>query len=278
MLLPGNDANIRAYDTTVSAQDDYYTGHANLQKLNFDPLITGFAFIRWIHLPTWVTDEYKNFATMTQKNFKAFSGISDMTLQTQSYMNSFNGNEYLVNGTIQKENNTFSITHQEFSGSPMKNMYAYWISGISDPRTGIATYARTANMEYGAKNHTGELMYIVTRPDANNVDNKHHIEFAAYYTNVMPLTIPLSHFEFTEGSHDIPEVQINFAGTMNLSPAVDNMANEILKDTYTFQTEDDFVPIRTKADTNVSSSGDTLATYEPGQNGTAGDTSSLTKS
>lgn len=96
-------------------------------------------------------------------------------------------------------------------------------------------------MEYAAANHTGELMYIVTRPDANNV-TKHNIEFAAYYTNVIPKTIPLGHFNFTEGTHDLAQLSIEFSGTMNISPAVDNMAEQLLTKTYSFVTEDGFDP------------------------------------
>lgn len=278
MLLPGNNNNIRAFDTSVSGKEDFYTGHANLQQLNFDPLVTGYAFIRWMKLPKWVQSSFPNFATMTQKNFKAFSGISDMELQTGSYMYSFNSNEYQVNTGLTKNNNTFSMTHQEFSGSPMKNMYQYWISGISDPATGIATYPVVNGIEYGAKNHTGELMYIVTRPDANNMNGHHSIEFAAYYTNVMPLKIPLSHFDYTMGTHDTPEVSIDFTGTMNISPAVDNLAADVLKTTYTFKTEDDFRPSTTASSLAMKSTGDTLKDYSQGSNSETSDNSSLSKS
>lgn len=123
MLLPGESDNIRAFNTDYAGDGDFYTGHANLQKLNFDPYISGFAFIVWTKIPVWVTKEFPNFASMTERNFQSFEGISDMTLNTADYTHTFNGNNYSVNATIEKGNNTFTIQHQEYSGSPMKNMY-----------------------------------------------------------------------------------------------------------------------------------------------------------
>lgn len=239
MLKSGT--GIRVYDTDIANDNSFYNGHMNLQKLPFDPLITGYAFIIWTKLPSWVTQEFPHFAQMTQKNFKSFSGIDDMTINTATMNHSFNNQEYKVNAAIEKGNSNFSITHQEFSGSPIKNMYSLWVSGISDPATGIATYPEIYGMEYAAKNHTGELLYVVTRPDATNVDRA-NIEFAAYYTNVFPTKLPISHFNFDEGTHDAPTITEEFVGNMNISPNVDNFAREKLKETYSVVYEGMFNP------------------------------------
>jgi hypothetical protein len=193
---------------------------------------------------------------MTQKNFKGFSGLDDMTLNTATYNHSFNNQEYKVNAAIEKGNSAFTLTHQEFSGSAIKNMYQAWVTGISDPATGIATYPKIFNMEYAAKNHTGELMYIVTRPDANNVEHN-NIEFAAYYTNVFPTKLPLSHLNFDEGTHDAPTISEDFVGNANISPNVDNYAAELLKTTYSMVSEGMFNP-----DQDVTVAGSTLADFK----------------
>ena len=249
MILEGN--GIGVYDNDLAKDEGFYTGHMNLQTLPFDPLITGYAFIIWTKVPKWLEELFPGFKAMTQKNFKSFSGIDDMTLNTASYNFSFNNNEYKVNAAIEKGNTAFSLTHQEFSRSPIKNMYQAWVSGISDPRTGIATYPKQFGMEYAAKNHTGELIYIVTRPDANNVDKK-NIEFAAYYTNVMPTKIPLSHFNYDQGTHDAPTITQDFVGNMNISPNVDNYAAEILKSTYSMVAEGMFDPKNPYSDSTLA--------------------------
>lgn len=253
MIKPGT--GIRVYDAQLFQQQSFFTGGLNLKQLAFDPLLTGYAFIVWTKLPKWVVSEYPGFKAMTEKNFKGFSGLSDMELNTQSYAYGFSSNEYNIAAGIQKQNTEFSLIHQEYSGSPIKNGYAHWVSNIADPETDIATYPRIYNMEYAAKNHTGELMYIVTRPDANNI-SRNNIEFAAYYTNVFPTKIPIGHFEFTQGSHDMVEVTQSFKGNLHISHKVDEYAKKLLATTYSFVTEGLFDP------ENANVGGKTMADFD----------------
>lgn len=246
MLIPGKQINI--FDMNASrVQGNWFTGKMNTQKLDFDPLVTGYAFIIWTKLPFWVEKTYTNFADMTQKNFKSFDGLSNMELQTAQYLHTFNANAYEYATSIQKQNTNFTIKHQEFSGNPIKNMYQFWITGVRDPETDIAVYPRAFGCTYGAKNHTGELLYIVTRPDANNVE-RNNIEFAAYYTAVMPTTVPIQHFAYNQGDHNSPEIDINFVGDLHLGPEVDNYAADVLLGNI--QTTSSPYPILTTADFN----------------------------
>jgi len=231
MIKPSTQINV--FKTDIAANKNFFTGSLDLQTLDFDPLVTGYAFIKWVTLPSWVTKVYPQFAALTEKNFKEFGGLSDIELQTFGVTHGFNANEFHVAGGIQKQNTEFTLKHQEFSGSPMKNMYQYWISGIRDPETGIATYPKIHGMDYATANHTGELIYIVTRPDANNVD-KNNIEFAAYYTAVMPKAIRLSHFNHTIGTHDQVEYDQSFSGDFHMSAKVDEFAKKVLKERVQF--------------------------------------------
>lgn len=238
MIMPGN---IRVFDSSIASNDSFYNGAPNFKQLQFDPLVTGYAVIIWDTLPTWVEAAYPGFRAMTQKNFKGFQGIEDMTLETTDYNYGFNNNTYSIAGGITKNNTEFTLTHQEFSGSPIKNMYQHWVSCISDPETGISTYGIKYGMDYAAKNHTGSLMYIMLRPDVNNINRK-NIEFAAYYTNVFPKKIPLSHLEYTQGEREQVTIEIPFSGTLHISNKVDDYARELLKTSYSFVTSGMFDP------------------------------------
>lgn len=238
-ILPSD--KIRVYDSSMATDDSFFTGGLNLQKLEFDPLVTGTAFIIWTKIPNWVESTFSGFKAMTQKNFKAFDGISDIELATGAYEYGFANNEYHAATGITKQNTDFTITHQEYSGSPIRNMYSFWVTGIRDPETGIATYPKRFGVDYAAKNHTGELLYIVTRPDANNIDMK-NIEFAAYYTNVMPTKVPLGHTNYSQGTNDLVTLDITFKGNFHFGAHVDDFAHEMLKKTYTFITDDLFKP------------------------------------
>lgn len=239
MIKPGS--HVAVYDTELAKKAYFFTGGMNLQQLDFDPFVSGYAIIIWKKVPSWVTSEFPGFSAMTQKNFKSFDGLSDMELQTGQYEHSFNGNQYDFATTIQKNNTEFTIKHQEFSGSPIKNMYQHWVTGIRDPRTDIAQYPKRYGLDYCAKNHTGELLYIVTRPDINNV-GKNNIEFAAYYTNVMPTKVPFSHLNFNLNEHNPAEIDITFKGTLNIGKKVDDFAAAELAKHFAFITEGNIDP------------------------------------
>ena len=232
MIMPGN---IRVFDANLASNESFYNGTLNFKQLEFDPLITGYAVIIWDKVPSWVESEYKGFRAMTQKNFKGLTGLEDMQLETREYEYGFNNNQYNFVGGITKNNTEFTLRHQEYSGSPIKNMYQHWVTNIMDPETGISPYGRKYGLDYSAKNHTGSLLYIVLRPDVNNIEKK-NIEFACYWTNVFPKKLPIAHFEYSQGTRDQVEIEMPFSGTLHISAAVDNYAREKLKESYSFIT------------------------------------------
>ena len=237
MILPNNNLKV---DTR-----NFFNGGLELtnnELKNFDPLVTGYAFICWISLPSWLaTAGFGDFKQLTERNFKSLQGISDIELESQAYQYGFADNEYHVASNITKANTEITIKHQEFSGSPIKNAYQAWVSGIRDPETGIATYPALYDLEYKAANHTGEFLYIVTRPDGNTA-NYNNIEFAAYFTNVFPTRIPLAHLNYDQGDKSVVEIEIPLKCNMHISKYVDEYALVKLKELYSFRSEGLFRP------------------------------------
>ncbi|QDJ97794.1 hypothetical protein PALS2_169 [Staphylococcus phage PALS_2] len=261
MILPSK--NQRVFDNNIAKNKWFYNGHMNLQTLEFDPFVTGYSFIVWTKIPSWVEKQFPGFKAMTQKNFKSFQGLENIEMTTNDYMHTFNGNNYRTAASITKGNTGFQMTHQEFSGSPIKNMYQYWVSGIRDPRTGIATYPKIHNLEYAAKNHTGELLYIQTRPDANNT-SKNNIEFAAYYTAVIPTRISLDHHNYTMETHEEAQIEQDFAGNMEISARVNDFAKSKLNEIYSFTEQGMFDPSAPKT------AGDNLSDFDYNKGGITG--------
>ena len=227
---------IRNYDWDRSNGNNFFNGRFQLNKANldaYDPFITGYAFIIWMELPAFFDQtRQQNFKNMTQKNFKSFSGIGDMTLNFDQISAGFTGNEYPVPTTIAKENTSFSLKHTEFAGSPIRDLYTYWVTGIRDFETGIAHYHGKVNSEglkYSMKNQVGELLYIVTDPSAGVNNAADAIEFAAYYTNVIPTKIPQDHLNYNSGDHGVVEVDIEFRGNFHMSEKINQLAASQLK-------------------------------------------------
>jgi hypothetical protein len=230
-----SDSNVK----TDFSTDNLFTGVWNLNRDNldrFDPFIQGWAAIVWTKLPAFFEKSSKSAVTtqfkhLTEKNFKSFSGISDITLEADQMSAGFTGNELPVATTIKKENTSFTLKHYELSGSPVREMYQYWITGIRDPETGVATYhgaIANGNLVYSMKNHTGELLYVVTDPSFA-IGGAMGIEFAAYYTNVFPTKIPQDHLNYSSGDHGLTEIDIEFRGNYHVGTQVNNLAKNAMK-------------------------------------------------
>ena len=239
-----------------TADQPFFTGVEDEVNKFLDPLVTGSAFIYWVSLPEWFEKDgdLKYFKQMTQKNFRSFNGISAIELGTGQLNTGFAGNEINVVTGVTRGNTDFTIGHKEYSGSPMTKMYQKWISLIRDPRTGIATYPKLFDCEYGARNHSGQLLYIVTRPDATNVGHN-NVEYAAFYSNVIPTNVPLdSLYNFEIGSQESPTIDISFKGFPEISPAVTEYAKKILAEKIMTAGADSYIPFVDSYNTNLAAS------------------------
>jgi hypothetical protein len=226
-------------DSVVGANSTFFTGETDTLQPTLDPLVSGYAFIYWVALPSWFDKDpdLKYFKMLSQKNFKAFQNIADIDLQSTPHQTGFAGNEVDTVTGIQRNNTDFSLRHIEYSGGVMRKMYQKWISYIRDPQTGLALYPRMFNVEYGARNHTGQLLYVVTRPDATNTSSD-IVEYAAFYSNVFPTNIPLSTlYNFDLGQQESPEIDIQFKGFPTISPAVEEYARKVMKENVIYNGE-----------------------------------------
>lgn len=230
-IFPNKTGNQNPMETIKGPGSTYFTGIDDLINHKFTNLVTGYAYIYWVRLPEWFEkdDDLKYFKAMTQKNFRGFQGLSDITLNTNQIQSGFAGNEYDVVTGISRGNTEFTIQHNEYSGSPMTKMYKKWVENLRDSRTNIAVYPKNYNVEYSSYNNSGELLYIVVRPDANN-SGADILEYAVYYSNVMPKSYPNGHWNYNLGSQETVQIEIPFSGVPEMNPYVDEFARKILKD------------------------------------------------
>lgn len=223
MLERSNEIRANAVDF----KQNLFNGFINTKDAFINPLVTGYAFIVWTKVPKWVTDKYADFQIMTEKNLKSFTGNDDIEIQAIELQNGFTSTNSQYAGGVSR-NTGFSMSHIELTGSPIKSAYDFWVSGIRDPYTGLANYPQLG-YEYAAKNHTGELLYIVTTPAGPyGSSNKKEIEFAAYYTNVMPTKISLGHLNFTAGSQESPTIEMPFFADRWIGPQIETFAASVI--------------------------------------------------
>jgi hypothetical protein len=224
MAYKGNPYGLERFTSNVSFKspnlenittDTFYTGAFNTRTQPMDPLITGYSFIKWIKIPSWVEKKYGYFTTLTEKNLKSFNGNDDVEISTVSASLGFTGNESQFAGAIGSKGSGFTMSHIEYANSPVSDAYDFWVSSVRDPHSGIATYPSLSGEDYCARNHTGELLYVVLKPSVARAGDEARaiykdIESATYYTNVMPLKISRSHWNFTAGSQDAVNLDVNF--------------------------------------------------------------------
>ena len=217
----------------TGTNNTFFSGGVEDQiNLYQDRFTSGFAFIYWVDLPFWFEqdEDLKYYKQLSQLNFRAFNGVTSIDLDTASIITGFAGHETNTVTGINRNNTDFSITHAEYSGGVMRKMYQKWITMIRDPRTGTALYPRLYGCDYGARNHTGQLLYVMTRPDVTNTQ-KNIVEYACLYTNVFPTNVPLdSLYNFSLGDQDVPTIDITFKGFPEIGPDVDRFALKILRE------------------------------------------------
>lgn len=243
-------ADINRFSNINPTNENFFTGSVQTGAHTLDPYVSGYAFIFWLKVPSWIQDG-ETFKKYSQKNFKSFQGLNNIDLETEGVKMGFTQNETHYTKGIGTKPAEFTLKYQEHSGGLMTSTYNSWVTGIRDPRTGIATYPAKHNMQYHSANHTGTLLYVVTRPDADNFAGKDggSIEFAGLWTHVQPKRINLEHFNYEHGNHDFYDLDQPFTGYLNFGPKVETFARQkavdLLKNSYAFTTEADFANMNT---------------------------------
>lgn len=234
----------------------FFTGFEDQTNRYLDPYITGYAFIYWVQLPSWFEqdDDLKYFKTLSQKNFRSFNGINGIDLSSSTNNSGFAAREISVAAAINSGNTEFQISHNEYSGGVMTKLYQKWVTMIRDPRTGIALYPKLYDVEYSSRNHTGQLLYIVTRPDVTNTGHN-NVEWACFYSSVYPTNVPLDTlYNYEMGNQDTPSVDITFKGFPEFGPNVTEYAKKILANNIMSTDGDSYMPFVDSYNTNTDAS------------------------
>lgn len=229
-IFPNRDDN--PLDSVSGINSNFFTGHENTATQVLDYYVTGFSVIKWVKLPPFFEKDpdLKYFGSLTEKVFRSFQGIDDISLNMNNATVGYAAREVNFPGQITTGNSNFSLEFDEYDGLVITKLFTKWISAIRDPNTGIATYPRQYGLEYTAKNHSAELLYVALRPDVNNTD-KDVVESAIYYSHVIPTNIPLSSsLNYSRGDSNHPTLTINFNAFAYIGPKVDDYARRVLRD------------------------------------------------
>jgi hypothetical protein len=196
----------------------------------FDPLRTGFARIFITRMPrfmeVYLPEESKRIKHLIELGFTRFDGINDMQLETEDVTGGYTGSKFQVPSITRDETDGVTIACYEMSGSPIREYMETWMTGISDPLTGLSHYHGQINdqtMPFRASNHTMELFFVATDPTGIN------IEYCCMFANMMPRSVKRSHFNYESGSHPAVSIDLEFTASKYESPQINAIGAALLE-------------------------------------------------
>lgn len=199
----------------------------------FDPLRTGYGRIFFVKIPRFMfyldKDQAKRVRHILEYGNTGFDGLGSTQLDFENMTGGYAGKEIPIPVSAKDDMTEFSLKLYEFSGSPIREFMELWITGISDPHTGLAHYhgAKDGNtrIPYRQSNHVAEAFYVVTGPSGHYDD----IEYCCFLANIIPTSVDKSHFEYSAGDHSIVQITQSFKCVKYESRQINTVGKALLK-------------------------------------------------
>lgn len=198
----------------------------------YDPWKGGFARIFMTRMPTFIAnknsgmlDKMKKFKHILEYANTGISGISDIDVSTESMTGGYVGRDFAIPMVAKNNTNSFTISTYEFSGSPVRELLHWWISGFADFQSGFSTYHGVEDTPVKQSNHTAEFFYVVTDQTGKNV------EYVCMFANCFPMGMKMDHLNYRSGEHSLADYDINFSCVMYDGPQI-NAIGVALLDKY----------------------------------------------
>ena len=194
----------------------------------FDPLRAGYSRIFIVRLPRFMERmdiaAAKRFKHLLELGFTGIDGIADTTMETEELTGGYAGNKFQIPNVVKDETDSLTIKVYEFSGSPIREFIDTWMTGISDPLTGLSHYHGQISPEcqFKASNHVMETIIVNTDPTGSD------IEYCAMFSNMMPKKVAKAHFNFEPGSHAAVSLDLEFTATRYESPQINEIGSALL--------------------------------------------------
>lgn len=209
----------------------------------FDPYIQGTSRIFMYTPPFFMTegfpDQTRVFKSILETGYTRVDGIADLSVEFVEFEGGFAGQKFSNVSLVRDETDTITISVYEQSGSPVREFLDTWVTGVRDPRSGVATYhgimlkhgeqypgAKTINaagqsvskVPYGEKYHTAEFIYY------DLTANMQDLEYACMLAHCFPTKVPKAHLNFEQGVRDRVSMDIEMRTTKYESSYINQVA------------------------------------------------------
>ena len=220
--------NIRKCDNTEITNYAYWLGGTdttNAALAQYDLLRTGYGRLFILRMPAFVEflleDETRVFKHMLEFGNVGISGIQGYTAEFASVTAGYVGNTVEIPTSVKDDTNSITIRIYETQGSLIRTYIDFWLTGVSDPYTGLSHYHGARDVDENSSsyvlsqaNHTMEALYVATDPTGEQA------EYVCSLTNMFPRSSDHSHFEYEPGSHDLVQLSLEFTCTKYMSAQI----------------------------------------------------------
>ena len=220
--------NIRKCDNTEITNYAYWLGGTdttNAALAQYDLLRTGYGRLFILRMPAFVEflleDETRVFKHMLEFGNVGISGIQGYTAEFASVTAGYVGNTVEIPTSVKDDTNSITIRIYETQGSLIRTYIDFWLTGVSDPYTGLSHYHGARDVDENSSsyvlsqaNHTMEALYVATDPTGEQA------EYVCFLTNMFPRSSDHSHFEYEPGSHDLVQLSLEFTCTKYMSAQI----------------------------------------------------------
>jgi hypothetical protein len=220
---PESSKNYQAFGYWLNGID---VTRQNLDK--FTPYVQGISRIFVYNKPVFMNEVFPtltdDFTTAIESGFTRISGLSDITVQFIDFEGGFASQKFSTPSLATDDTESVTISIYEQSGSPMREYIETWISGVRDPRTGVAHYHGAIRdggvtksgqaLAYTDKNHTMECFYATLDPTAVN------LEYGCMFAYMFPTRVTKSHYDFEKGNRAEVLLDLEFRTMKYESPAI----------------------------------------------------------
>ena len=220
-----NNENLTKYSLMMGGLNVTYDALAQ-----YDPLITGYGRLFMVRKPavltTLIGSQFKKFKHILEYGNTGVQGLNDVTVDFEQISGGYAGRSFEIPKVAKDDQNTFTVTVFELSGSPIREVLHTWINVVTDIQSGFAHYGgliASGDLDYSQANHTAEFIYVVTDRTGMKV------EYACMYANCFPGGYKNSQFNYQQGEHNYVETEIEFHCTKYESVDVNLKAKKLLQ-------------------------------------------------
>ena len=257
---PGS--NYMKKNTKNYKEMSYFISGIDVTDQNLDqltPYIPGIARLFMHKEPVFMQiafpTETDNFKSYIETGYKSVQGIADLSASAETIQGGWANQSYEILTSVEDQTNEITIALYEQTGSPVREFLELWLTGVRDPRSGVAHYhgvvetpasAEASNgtlysnysgaaalnnaasqvyVPYCERNHTAEFVYYDLDPTA------HYIEYACMFAHAFPKNVNKDFYNYNSGERSPVETQVQFSVMKYESRYINDLAiHYLIKD------------------------------------------------